>query len=306
MNEFLHNAFKNKVLFSSTTFFLLYKLGYISKYTAGRIQLERIYKKTYKHLKRKYSKTIDKTNFSFDKKRKTSKNIWMLWFQGFDKSPEIVQECVSSVKRNFDKDWNIHLLDEKNYQNFVCLPKEILLLRKEGKISDANFSDIIRSFLLKTFGGLWIDATCFITKRIPSYIFDSPFFVFKSGYQNKEVPNFQSWFIYAQKQEPIISATFDILCKEVITNCGFNHYFYFFFVLQFVSSYCTNYWNKIPFFSDFNSYYLQGNIGKGNDKVIRENIIDLAFAQKLTYKSLSTEDKTKLLLVLKSINKKDE
>ena len=48
------------------------------------------------------------------------KIIYLLWFQGFDNAPEIVNKCVYSWKY-YNPDWNIILLDHKNLINYINL-----------------------------------------------------------------------------------------------------------------------------------------------------------------------------------------
>lgn len=298
MKEFIHNAFKNKIVIFSVLIFLFYKLGFISKYSAGRLQMERIYRKTKKHLYKKYYKEISQIDFSKKQSANNRLDVWIFWFQGFDNAPEIVNRCVKSARNFESENWDVHLLDKNNLHQFVHLPAKIERLFESGKVTMASFSDLIRLDLLSEYGGLWIDSTCFINKKIPSFVFEKTMFVFKSGYDDQEIPNFQSWFMYSEKGNPIILETLHILCSEVIKNKGFNHYFYFFFVFQFITTYCHDYWDSLANINDLNSYYLQQNIGKVSQKDIIDNLNLLSFTQKVTYKNLSNERKKEILDVM--------
>ncbi len=71
-------------------------------------------------------------------------------------------------------------------------------------MSIAHFSDVIRFFLLKQHGGLWIDATCLITQDIPSSIFEYNFYSLDGAYSNDLKWKWTSWFMYAKKGDIII------------------------------------------------------------------------------------------------------
>lgn len=109
-------------------------------------------------------------------------NLYILWFQGFDKAPDVVKWCVHSWKR-YNPTWNIVLLDDTNLHEYV-----------DVKVDN---SDIVRMLLLRN-GGLWVDATVFCHKPLddwlPAYT-TSGFFAFTP---------MSTWFMYAEKGHPLI------------------------------------------------------------------------------------------------------
>ena len=87
--------------------------------------------------------------------------IWVFWWQGVNKMPELVRICYNSIVQNAGEH-PVHLLTENNYEQYLSkLPhlKEILNRIQQRTVSYAYFSDIIRSYLLYEYGGVWIDAT---------------------------------------------------------------------------------------------------------------------------------------------------
>ena len=96
------------------------------------------------------------------------KIIWFCWLQGFDNMPLIVKACYNSIIRN-NKYYNIKFISFANYQEYVSLPDYISNLYHNGSIKNAHFADIIRTFLLYKYGGLWIDATIYVNNTIPDY-----------------------------------------------------------------------------------------------------------------------------------------
>lgn len=90
--------------------------------------------------------------------------IWIFWYQGREAMPKVVELCYKSVQKYLPKDIaELHFLDKDNVGNYIDIPDCILQKHKDGKISTAALSDIIRYSLLARYGGLWLDATIFVT-----------------------------------------------------------------------------------------------------------------------------------------------
>lgn len=113
-----------------------------------------------------------------------NKIIWVFWGQGFEKAPEVVQGCLGQLKRNAIG-YNIIELDLKNYINYIDIPDYIIKQFKESKISIVNFSDIIRVFILKKYGGIWIDSTVYLSDKIFNNIEKYSFYTVKHGLFNE-------------------------------------------------------------------------------------------------------------------------
>jgi hypothetical protein len=123
------------------------------------------------YLKKDLVNVIDSFKESEDKSSPAEKKIWVLWLQGSDNVPEIVKLCINSIIKN-KSECEVNLLDESNLAEYIDIPKYILDFYKEGNISNAHFSDIIRIMLLKKYGGIWLDATCLVTRPIPMNILE--------------------------------------------------------------------------------------------------------------------------------------
>lgn len=112
--------------------------------------------------------------------------VWMLWWQGIDNAPDIVKLCVHSVEAH-KGNRPLILLDENNYEEYVCLPSHYKDLYTDGKISRTQFSDILRLNLLYKWGGVWLDATYLLTSDLDAAISDYPFYTIRHGME-KEYP----------------------------------------------------------------------------------------------------------------------
>ena len=86
------------------------------------------------------------------------KEIWMLWLDGEDKAPEIVQKCIASVRNAFP-DRTVHVLTEDTYREYAKFPAFIQEKIDSGQITKTHMSDLLRLELLIRYGGTWIDAT---------------------------------------------------------------------------------------------------------------------------------------------------
>lgn len=123
------------------------------------------------------------------------KNIWMLWQQGWDKAPNIVQACAKSWQEK-NKGWKIHLLDESNIKDFAPKYSQIYA-PKASRTARAN---IARLSLLNEHGGVWADATLFCQQPLDDWIYKAMgkgIFMFSDPrpYRLSEI-----WFIASDKR----------------------------------------------------------------------------------------------------------
>lgn len=102
--------------------------------------------------------------------------IWTCWLQGIDKMPEVIKMCYSSLLKHAGKH-PVNLITLENYNKYISLPSYILKRLEEGNLSYTHFSDILRVALLARYGGLWLDATIFVTRDIGAI--PLPFFSMK-------------------------------------------------------------------------------------------------------------------------------
>lgn len=86
--------------------------------------------------------------------------IWMCWWQGQEKAPDIAKKCMESVRKNASGR-EVVVITEKNYKEYVQLPQWLEEKYRMGIISRTHFSDVLRMHLLATYGGMWLDATVF-------------------------------------------------------------------------------------------------------------------------------------------------
>lgn len=115
--------------------------------------------------------------------------------------PEIVNMCFNSWVRN-NPTWEVVFLDNHNLYEYIDFRAELGLERK--RIPLQAQSDIIRVNLLKKYGGVWVDSTCYCNKTLGSWLpekMGSGFFAFNRPNTDRMI---SSWFLAANPNNNLI------------------------------------------------------------------------------------------------------
>ncbi|SIT97533.1 Capsular polysaccharide synthesis protein [Epilithonimonas bovis DSM 19482] len=96
---------------------------------------------------------------------KIENRLWVMWWQGYNSMPTLVKSCYNSIKKVYPN-MDLVLITEENYKNYLQLPEHILQHVQNKNISLTHLSDILRMGLLSKHGGVWIDATIYLTGQI--------------------------------------------------------------------------------------------------------------------------------------------
>lgn len=138
-----------------------------------------------------------------DQPGEEKERAFTIWYQGEENAPELVKSCFRSMRRNLKQE--LVVLDADTIFDWITLPEYIVRKWKEGKIHNTQFSDICRVELLYQHGGLWLDATDFVTSPVPDYIMNEDFFLFLAGDKIRGSYAFiQSCFIRSGKGNPLL------------------------------------------------------------------------------------------------------
>ncbi len=141
----------------------------------------------------------------------TSGIIWLFWWQGYDKAPLLVKKCIDSVKKNAGNH-EVVLLTEENWKDYSRIPEYIIKKLDEKKITLTHFSDILRMELLSRHGGLWLDATIFVSRKIPEEYFSLPYFTVRYSSSNSRIARGQwTGFCQGAKQNQIVQC----YCRDI-------------------------------------------------------------------------------------------
>jgi len=100
--------------------------------------------------------------------------IWIMWWQGKENAPVIVLKCIESINKH-SCGHPVILLNKDNYEFYVDIPKW-MVNKIDKEITITHFSDILRVKLLRKWGGVWMDATIFLSNDISNDIFSGQFY----------------------------------------------------------------------------------------------------------------------------------
>lgn len=141
------------------------------------------YEKYYKYILKKLNPVLIKAYSIYDKNEsklpdQNIKYVWVMWWQGIDNAPDIIKVNIKRLQKTFGEN-RVKIITRSNYKKYTDISNNIVNLLKEERISFTLWSDIIRYNLLKNNGGLWIDSTVLVSKKIKNIenlIFDSEYF----------------------------------------------------------------------------------------------------------------------------------
>ena len=106
---------------------------------------------------------VEKYDKRFNNTR-SKRVVWVFWGQGEQNMPILVMSCYNQLRKN---NKNVVLVTMDNIDQYIHMPKIIIDKVKNGKITWAFFSDIVRVLLLEKYGGLWLDATVWVPGVVP-------------------------------------------------------------------------------------------------------------------------------------------
>lgn len=122
--------------------------------------------------------------------------IWLFWWQGIDSMPDIVKTCYRSICNHIPSNYDVVLLTKDNYGDYSDLPQFIINRMEDGLISLAHFSDVLRANLILHHGGIWLDATVYVSKPINPSWFDMQFFSLIPYFRGEKYKGY-SWSCFA-------------------------------------------------------------------------------------------------------------
>ena len=190
-------------------FTIIHLLGFKIKFKSQK------YKKYIKII----PKMIKKESLNIKSENIHSDYVFTMWLQ--EEIPQIIQICLHTIKNFYP---NAIILNQNNIKEYVKIPDYILNKYKSGKIISAHFSDYIRCCLLDKYGGLWIDASCYMINKVPKFITKQEFLIPTSPNKLKSISNF---FIYSTSNNYIIKCMKNFLELYWKENDIADNYFFF-------------------------------------------------------------------------------
>lgn len=132
-------------------------------------------------LEKRFSSFLDEYDYDRplgDNDLNLQDRIWVCWWQGLENAPELVKKCIESIQCNAGSH-EVTVITEKNYKDYVNIPKWVEEKHKAGIISRTHYSDLLRLSLLAEHGGMWLDATFFCVGSSLERYFDKPIWSIK-------------------------------------------------------------------------------------------------------------------------------
>ena len=203
----------------------------------------------------------------------TDKILWQYWAQGYDHVPDEVRNCLDSVD-HYAADYQIVRLTDENLSDYLDLPD--FVQEKRGVFSRAFFSDLLRLMLLKTYGGVWMDATILMTGPIPRKWAESDLLLCR---RDPDEPDYKYWRnTYAYYFGWAKGFRVNMLSSFIVARKG----------NRTISELCDLmllWWRDHTLVSDTLPHYLQQSINDPNFSLMeREDIFKRFPIHKMTYK----------------------
>jgi len=96
------------------------------------------------------------------------RTIWMLWFQGWDKVPEVVQSCRKSWEL-YNPTWTVRAISRQDIPTILGSDfAEYDSLSED--MPPAMESDLLRLEILRRHGGVWADATMLCRRPLDDWL----------------------------------------------------------------------------------------------------------------------------------------
>ena len=233
---------------------------------------------------KKYLYVLDilKKEIAQDAENLHTDHIWTMWLQ--DEIPEICEMCIKTIKKYYP---TANVITEKNVSQYVEIPNYIWEKYKNGTMLPCHFSDFIRVCLLDKYGGTWIDATCFLTMKIPKHIVKSDFFVLK----NSEMDGISNYFLHSTTNNYLIKAIKIFLLEYWKQEETAINYFFFHLFLQLLiknDKTAKTIFENSPISLNLNTKLMAKELYKDFDQDIFDWFMQTSYLHKLSYKKKET------------------
>lgn len=172
------------------------------------------------------------------------KIIWQYWGQGLDELPEIVDLCFKSIDK-FKNDYKVIRITDETLKDYISLPSFIIDKLESGELRAVFFSDLLRVSLLSVYGGVWLDASIFLTQALPEEYRYYDFFMYSrdpnSAYKSwgkNDIHFYFNWrqdfkvnhlssVMFSKPNSQISKVLTDLLLYFWETEVDVPHYFFF-------------------------------------------------------------------------------
>jgi hypothetical protein len=173
--------------------------------------------------------------------------IWQFWQQGIDdNTPKLVKVCLDSVKK-YSNGYEVIVLSKQTLNEYIDeLPDYIWKKFGTGGFDFPKIANLVRLQLLSAYGGVWLDATIYLTKPLDEAWLRKEFFalqrsetpppdyrIFKKfdpiglSWEKASYVRMQNSFMIAKPRHKIIDDLLSIHFEYWKREAHINHYFFF-------------------------------------------------------------------------------
>lgn len=279
LNNKLKVSIKKGDLFDKIFCYGLIKIGYSN----NLLQALEIRNKNYLYIKKKYGHVIKKYCNNSPNGRDGEKIIWVLWLQGIEHAPEIVKCCIESIFKH-KGEYKVQFLTAENMFNYVNIPDYIIKKWKNGIITNTHLSDIIRTDLLIRYGGIWLDATTYLTGDLPSYVIDSSFFAYKRGNTRDKTILANNWLLSSNKDTRLLLCVRELLFEYWKKEKKLKEYFIWQLCMTISIECYPKDWENVLWVPDVLPEMMRWNLFKKKENNSFDEITKMTSIHKLSYK----------------------
>lgn len=225
-------------------------------------------------------------------------DVWIFWYQGWDAAPQIVRDCRVTTEKFLDREkFNVHYLTKDNYTSFAKFPEWIMKKVALGNITLTEFSNLLREALLYQFGGIWMDATIYLTESLDEKMMEYTYYTIKRLPEHPmyciSKHQWSTFFLTASQSKTVFyqklltlqieywrkeTAVFDYLTFDYLMAIILRHH-----------SNIAKEWEIIPK-NNLDSLFLENSLNEKFDSVKWEEIMKETGMFKVTYKIPLSKD----------------
>jgi hypothetical protein len=174
------------------------------------------------------------------------KIIWQFWQQGIDENtPKLVLTCFDSVKK-YRGEYKVIILSQETLNDYIELPDFVWQKFGTGGFVYPKLANLVRLYLLSAYGGVWLDATIYLTAPIDEKILEKDFFALQRSktpppdlkiftqfdptglsWESKSFVRMQNSFMVAKPNNKIVADLLSIHFEYWRKEPEIGHYFFF-------------------------------------------------------------------------------
>ena len=152
-------------------------------------------------------------------------------------------------------------------------------------MSAAAFSDLLRFTLLEHFGGTWLDATVYLTEKLPDYITNSDLFSFRDSFGLIYNPALMSvWLLHSRPGNQVMRETRNMAYAYWKDNDYVIEYLLPYIILTVAMEKYPEELNKMPYANSDYCHLMLDALSEKNNQETYAYITSLTSVHKLSYK----------------------